>query len=130
MTRRRVWPHWQRVLFVFVCVAAIDFALCAYFCLSDSGRSWQYVARVDMRPFVAPWLWLGSQISGEFDPDSWSHMFALAVNAVLVGALAAGFYAGPAFLRGRRVPDGTCAHCGYDLRGIDSNKCPECGAPR
>lgn len=29
---------------------------------------------------------------------------------------------------GRAVtPDGQCWACGYDLRGIDSSVCPECG---
>lgn len=27
----------------------------------------------------------------------------------------------------RRVTDGKCLHCGYDLRGIASDRCPECG---
>lgn len=28
----------------------------------------------------------------------------------------------------RQVPPGRCARCGYDLRGITSSRCPECGA--
>ena len=27
----------------------------------------------------------------------------------------------------RRAQAGTCLHCGYDLRGITSDRCPECG---
>ena len=27
-------------------------------------------------------------------------------------------------------PLGRCAHCGYDLRGTDSDRCPECGNDR
>ena len=30
--------------------------------------------------------------------------------------------------RGRRLA-GLCAACGYDLRGSDSGRCPECGSP-
>ncbi len=26
-------------------------------------------------------------------------------------------------------PTGKCQHCGYDLRGSESGKCPECGKP-
>jgi hypothetical protein len=25
------------------------------------------------------------------------------------------------------IPDTHCRRCGYDLRGLDSNRCPECG---
>ena len=30
----------------------------------------------------------------------------------------------------RRIPPGHCPHCGYDLTGNVSGKCPECGAGR
>lgn len=30
--------------------------------------------------------------------------------------------------RQRRLRDGQCVHCGYDLRGNVSGRCPECGA--
>jgi len=29
--------------------------------------------------------------------------------------------------RSRRITLGLCAHCGYDLRGAETSKCPECG---
>jgi hypothetical protein len=31
--------------------------------------------------------------------------------------------------RVRRARHGLCIHCGYDLRGLRSAQCPECGAP-
>ncbi len=35
-----------------------------------------------------------------------------------------------AWRRGRYLPRGHCANCGYDLAGNVSGRCPECGAPR
>ncbi len=32
------------------------------------------------------------------------------------------------FLRPARHPEGHCAHCGYDLTGNVSRRCPECGS--
>jgi len=33
-------------------------------------------------------------------------------------------------IRGRlQYPQGICAHCGYDLRGLPEPRCPECGTP-
>ncbi|MCA9305190.1 MAG: hypothetical protein KDA16_01560 [Phycisphaerales bacterium] len=32
--------------------------------------------------------------------------------------------------RARRRAKGKCAWCKYDLRGIDSERCPECGGER
>ena len=31
------------------------------------------------------------------------------------------------WVRGRKHPPGHCARCGYDLREIESGRCPECG---
>ena len=33
------------------------------------------------------------------------------------------------FYTDRRAKPWQCAKCRYDLRGIDTNKCPECGKP-
>lgn len=30
-------------------------------------------------------------------------------------------------LRWARIASGACVHCGYDLKGIESDRCPECG---
>ncbi|HRR87077.1 MAG TPA: hypothetical protein P5316_18865, partial [Phycisphaerae bacterium] len=27
------------------------------------------------------------------------------------------------------LADASCLHCGYSLRGLTENRCPECGAP-
>jgi hypothetical protein len=42
------------------------------------------------------------------------------VRGVMRRAIADGF-------RGKRMP--FCFECGYDLRGLDAPRCPECGSP-
>lgn len=37
--------------------------------------------------------------------------------------------AGRRAFRGRRLRPGLCRHCGYDLTGNQSGRCPECGTP-
>jgi hypothetical protein len=52
---------------------------------------------------------------------------SIAVNLVLWSSLASN--AVKDFFAARANP-GLCARCAYDLSGIDSVECPECGAPR
>ncbi len=49
----------------------------------------------------------------------------------LVGALAVllGWYVGYRVRGHRHSPDRLCVTCGYNLRGCNSPKCPECGSP-
>jgi len=47
-------------------------------------------------------------------------------NAVLAAICGLGLLYGP-ILRGWRRRHGCCADCGYDLRGLRSTRCPECG---
>lgn len=37
--------------------------------------------------------------------------------------------AGGVLLKHNRPYEGLCLHCGYNLRGLTSKRCPECGAP-
>ena len=63
----------------------------------------------------------------------WSHhlptepIFGFFVNTTIysmVLSLPLGLFAIRRRLRSRR---GKCAHCGYDLKGVTGNSCPECG---
>ena len=50
----------------------------------------------------------------------------------LFAALPCGLLCAAVWLRGRYqpiYPPGRCAVCGYDLRGLDRARCPECGTP-
>lgn len=51
------------------------------------------------------------------------HMIPLGVPTMATGLLAAAFF----FLARLRVPPGHCRGCGYNLTGIESGRCPECG---
>lgn len=47
---------------------------------------------------------------------------------LIAGSVTLAFaYAKRRIQRARCVPRGKCANCAYDLRGLPSNKCPECG---
>jgi hypothetical protein len=54
-----------------------------------------------------------------------------AINTLFYAVVVWLIFAAPfKFRRWRRVRRGLCVKCAYDLRGIDSDKCPECGWPR
>jgi hypothetical protein len=91
---------------------------------------------------AAEWL----LITGDNEPAAW-HSFAgflvgwgpshypfvaVGLPAWFVGLLAAtplAIHYGAKRRRSRRVAQGKCARCGYDLRG-SAGECPECGQPR
>jgi len=51
------------------------------------------------------------------------------LNSLIFGALIWTTFRGPFVLRRQlRIKRGRCAHCGYRLQGLSSNRCPECGA--
>ncbi|MFM1833298.1 MAG: hypothetical protein RLZZ461_1614 [Planctomycetota bacterium] len=53
---------------------------------------------------------------------------AFAIYAVIdLGLLLATVFVWRWALRPARIP-GTCINCGYELWGIDPDRCPECGA--
>jgi hypothetical protein len=58
-----------------------------------------------------PWLWLAA---------------AGALGANLLLWL---WIVRPEQIRRKRLDNGLCVHCGYDLRGNVSDVCPECGHP-
>ncbi len=67
-------------------------------------------------------------------PTYWSLTLTLPwwVPAALCAAFPAFFYtlcAQAAWKRRRRSRHGLCLHCGYNLTGNTSGRCPECGSP-
>jgi hypothetical protein len=84
------------------------------------------------------------------EPDFWDGPFAFRLGGMSIGqvgrqgvdcrvvivpqSLLAVLFAGPILLqtgvwgrRRRRVAGGRCSKCGYDLKGLRLQKCPECG---
>ena len=62
-------------------------------------------------------MWVGSVLQG---------LIAVATTAA---ALAVMLWVGIAFIRRAiRLRRGGCIHCGYNLTGNVSGRCPECGA--
>lgn len=51
------------------------------------------------------------------------HIIPLGIPTMATGLLAVVFL----YLARTRVPPGHCRGCGYNLTGIDSGRCPECG---
>jgi hypothetical protein len=110
------------------------------------GASWEWDAQTwsvfvwwqDKNPFNAAWTFLawdrGPWKVGEPFPDRMGRGFAMAVPSsfppVLFGAwpfLALVRFAGRHWRRYRRRTRGFCVRCGYNLRGLTSPRCPECG---
>jgi len=63
-------------------------------------------------------------------PEAWTGQYHLLVINPLVVVAGCGlmlFLAVRRFARRRRVAEGCCQQCGYDLRGTAHEKCPECG---
>ena len=53
------------------------------------------------------------------------------INTLLFAGVFWVLFTAPGLIRRvARRQDGRCIACGYDLRGIDSQRCPECGAGR
>lgn len=77
---------------------------------------------------IAPRIWTASAFG-------WVYPKALLFGDVFTGLL---LFAGALFgnqwlgtgYQRRLVRDGRCSLCGYDLRGISSKHCPECGGAR
>jgi hypothetical protein len=56
---------------------------------------------------------------------AWPGFYA---NTIFYAAILWGLVAIPfAYRRRRRIKQGHCGPCGYDLRGTDHKICPECG---
>jgi hypothetical protein len=72
----------------------------------------------DLRIIPTRPLWPGLIINTLLMSAAWWVLFTIG---------AAGLNALPSRSRARR---GLCIHCGYDLAGLDSPTCPECGKPR
>lgn len=81
------------------------------------------------------WDWSDPTLKGpEPDPAIRVRWDGLILNPLLVGSAAFTAVAGPYLLSGgirryRRRRRGRCEHCGYDLTGNVSGRCPECGTP-
>jgi hypothetical protein len=87
---------------------------------------------------VVIFIWCGIQGASpcgraDFVPGGLFGLFVfmplLVVPASLVGG-AVGATIPAIWARVRMKPEGRCVQCGYDLRGIDSKVCPECGTIR
>lgn len=55
------------------------------------------------------------------------------INLPILGVISLGCFSSAFWINNRLVamgstrPVGRCPHCRYDLQGINSDKCPECG---
>ncbi len=74
-------------------------------------------------------------ISGRAGGNSTSMMIMWDIESIIVMAIFYSLMLLPAVLLliarrwywGKRYPPGHCRSCGYNLRGLDSERCPECG---
>lgn len=78
------------------------------------------IERIWLRSYIN-WLWPFSNYD-QTALDDLGHMMQFTFGLVLV--VGAGFVSR---LLGARTP-GLCSACGYELRGLTSGVCPECGA--
>ena len=80
-------------------------------------------------PRWIPWSERGSvYISGLPTYPVWP---GFAINTVFYAFIVWLVFAAPfALRRRRRIKRGLCSKCGYDLRGVRSVACPECGPPK
>lgn len=80
-----------------------------------------------------PWQWKPTKYSERSHRDHPLHAVGFAVWFPLWPIALAFFLGGSPLLwrmvRRRPMIPGHCRHCGYDLRGIPSDRCPECGTP-
>ena len=85
-------------------------------------------------PFIAFMKWIDWRPANILDNLSGSAQSGLSAPVFVLGptGVVLGWYL---LFRGRRVHgwltaglDNECAKCGYNLRGVTADKCPECGA--
>lgn len=63
---------------------------------------------------------------------SWFFVCVAVVRCIVVWAVSFGLLCGVVFIRNRYwpvYPPGHCTNCGYNLRGLETPRCPECGQP-
>jgi molybdenum cofactor guanylyltransferase len=70
-------------------------------------------------------------LHGQSGPGGQSSRLAGKVGALSIALIygGAGYSIFHAARRKRRIARGCCLECGHDLRGVDHQICPECGAP-
>ncbi len=81
------------------------------------NRAGQSLVISSMQPSVTDWTALRMLIARRL-----AVAFGWGFGAYVLGLIVAGLVAL------RRGADGLCEHCGYDLRGLAHERCPECGA--
>lgn len=125
-TQRPNWGHFAAEKFRYQsgwCEAAVGFPIpCFWKWSSQYGtvREGGFI-EIGKRDPNRPW----------FDPPGLPYLpipRGLIVNTIFwAGAWWIALFGFTAFKRRRRLRRGRCAHCAYDLRGITSSTCPECG---
>jgi len=70
----------------------------------------------------------GTGISMLFQVSTWTRDISV-IAQIMVGLyfLLGGKWVIRILFRGLGGKDGLCPHCDYDVRGITTNRCPECG---
>lgn len=84
----------------------------------DRARGWSALATGDSRTSRVRWIGVGHNLLS---------LMVLVLLMYSVSGWRAWFAAHPLSRRSRRVARGLCLNCGYDLRGVGSGVCPECG---
>jgi len=116
------WPHYliDMVPLGLLVAGGVGWVVCLVWSLGQPKHRRRMV-RWSLSAMV---ISIGALIS-MFDGISPSAVFSIVVVALLAVAANAVVYWHSG--RDRRPPIGICARCGYNLRGNESGRCPECG---
>lgn len=112
---------WRRTAFVLDDVIVREKSF--YLSSGAVSLTWQQYGRVldsgwEIHDGDGSIVWLPSWGATECVVPLWIPFLLLAVSTVSVW-----------WLDRRRIPPGRCGHCGYNLTGNVSGRCPECGQP-
>lgn len=96
-------------------------------CIQDLGQSQEFGFHIGTMHGSTPGGRMGAGVRGWFQLPRRFLRGWIAPLGPVVGLLAAASLVIMWQTR-RRISEGHCRACGYDLRGNESGRCPECGA--